>query len=122
MPALLYVCITCDRAAIPGAAGHGAGRALAEHCATLAGDDLEVRQVACLNGCPQPCNVALRGAGRQTLRFSAVSIADCAALLAFAHDYWALAPGADASAKLAPKLRAKLTQNTPPPRVTITSS
>ena len=115
MPALIYVCVRCYRDAAPGQSGHGAGRALAQAFAALTGADLEVRQVACLNACPQPCNVALRGGGRQTLRFSRVKQADGAALMEFARAYWALAPGADAVTALPASLHAKLSQNTPPP-------
>jgi predicted metal-binding protein len=114
MPALLYVCVRCDRYATPQQPGHGAGLALAENLAAQCGDDLELRQVACLNGCPQPCNVGLRGSGRPTLRFSRITTDDGAALLEFARVYWALAPGADAALLLPASLRAKLSQNTPP--------
>ncbi|MCC6710481.1 MAG: DUF1636 family protein [Gammaproteobacteria bacterium] len=114
MAAPLFVCVRCHRHAPSRSAAAGAGLALAENLAALCGDGLEVRQVACLNGCPQPCNVALRGSGRQSLRFSAVNLADGAALVAFAEHYWSLAPGADAVSALPATLRAKLTQTTPP--------
>lgn len=122
MPALLYVCVRCDRAARAGSAAAGAGLALAESLAALAGEALELRQVACLGGCPQPCNIALRGAGRQGLRFSHVAAADSAALIEFARHYWSLAPGVDALTVLPAALRAKLTYNTPPSRATVTHS
>ncbi len=122
MPALIYVCVRCDRYAAPHQAGHGAGLALADAFAALTGEDLEVRQVACLNGCPQPCNVALRGAGRQTLRFSQVVADDSAALIEFARAYWALAPGVDAALAMPVTLRAKLSQNTPPPSALVAPS
>ncbi len=88
---------------------------MAQALAAQCGDELEIRQVACLNGCPQPCNVALRGRGRHSLRFSRIDANDGAALLAFARVYWALAPELDATALLPASLAAKLSQNTPPP-------
>ena len=122
MPALILVCVSCDRHARSPRSGQAAGLALAEALAALTGDLLEVRQVACLNGCPQPCNVALRGAGKPTLRFSQVVVEDGAALVEFARAYWALEAGADAASVLPAGLRAKLTQNTSPPRVPTASS
>jgi predicted metal-binding protein len=112
--ALLFVCVRCHRYAEPHSDAARAGLDLAERLAALCHEDLEVRQVACLGGCPRPCNVALRGSGRQNLVFSDVDGADGAALVEFAATYWSLAPGSDAVAALPPALRVKLSQQTPP--------
>ncbi len=114
---LIYVCRTCARAAHPGSSEAGAGLRLAEQIsAALAagGGELDVREVACLNGCLQPCNVALRGSGRNTLRFSHVVEADVPSLIVFSRQYWASAPGQDVSESIPPQLRVKLTVDTAP--------
>ena len=68
---------------------------------------LEVRAVACLSGCLEPANLGLRGAGRSTLRFSAVSVADVDAFLACARDYWAAPLAADVRKLIPRRLRRK---------------
>lgn len=114
MAALLFVCVRCHRYAESRSDAARAGLDLAERLAALCHDDLEVRQVACLGACPCPCNVALRGSGRQSLLFSDVDGADGVALVEFAATYWSLAAGSDAVAVLPPALRVKLAQQTPP--------
>lgn len=119
MTALLYVCRTCDRNAPLASAERANGlRLSATLCAMIADDPvaaLAIREVACLNGCPHPCNAGLRGTARPTLRFSHIGQDDCSALIAYARIYWAAAPGQDIVAELPASLRAKLTVCTPPP-------
>lgn len=114
MAGLLFVCVRCHRYADARSDAAGAGLALAESLAALGGHALEVRQVACLGGCPRPCNVALRGRARPSLLFSGVDVTDGAALIEFATAYWALTPGGDVLTAVPPTLRAKLTRQSPP--------
>lgn len=89
-PPLVYVCVTCDRHARPIPA-RSVGENLADTLRTYLsehGAGLTVREVACLNGCLHPPNVAFRGPGRPGLRFSAVSVADIPALAALGERYW----------------------------------
>lgn len=115
MVRLLYVGRSCvrDQARRSGAVSAGEQLVAAFTAATPAA--LVVREVACLNGCPQPGNVALRGAGRTTVRFSHIDQSDCAALVEYAHAYWQCAPGADDRVAMPAELRAKLTVCTPAP-------
>lgn len=111
-PALLFVCTTCDRAA--GAQAPSRGRLLAEALQHGA-RDFEVREVACLNGCPNPCNVALRGHGRWTWRFSGCTLGDVPALRALTLAYWRAPRGELAPDALPPGLVARISARTPPP-------
>jgi predicted metal-binding protein len=75
---------------------------------------LELREVACLNGCLRPANLGLRGAGRVSLRFSEVTLADLDAFLECARAYWAAPPGADVAALIPRRLRRKAQLLGPP--------
>lgn len=109
------MCTTCVRDAGP---GDERGRRLAEGLEAgirARGLGFTVREVACLNGCRSPCNVALRGAKRWTYRFSRCSVDDVEALLVAAADYWATPRGRIARDAWPSSLRDKLSACTPPP-------
>lgn len=114
---LLFVCTSCVRDAR--GAGPTAGGALASSLeranAANRGGRLTIREVTCLNGCRSPCNVALRGRGRWTYRFSHCTLADVDALLGVAAHYWRSPAGALSDAALPARLREKLSARTPPP-------
>lgn len=116
MTRVVYVCRTCDRNAAPGSAPAQAGTALAAALrdALAADPDWVVREVACLNGCLKPCNIAFRGPDRYTYRFSRLSADDVAGIVAFGQRYWRAAAGEVAGEKIPEALRAKLTVRTPP--------
>ena len=114
---LLFVCTTCVRDAR--GAGPTAGSALATSLQRASGkacgDVLTIREVACLSACRNPCNVALRGGGRWTYRFSRCTLDDVDALLGVAARYWRSPAGALSDAALPGALRDKLSVRTPPP-------
>ncbi len=86
----LYLCETCDRYGPPARDGRTFGRQLADAVLAAAPEacpKLEVRIVPCLNGCMNPCNAALRGHNKITYRFSRLSEADAADVIAFAAAY-----------------------------------
>lgn len=115
---VVHVCRTCDRNAPPATTAARAGTALATTLrgllATTPGADWDVREVACLNGCLKPCNVAFRGPDRYSYRFSRITPADLPQILAFGDCYWRAATGEVAEEKIPEALRAKLTVRTPP--------
>ena len=111
---LLFVCTTCVRDAPPVA--NTQGQRLAAALRTAVDEaELTIREVACLNGCRSPCNVALRGGKRWTYRFSRCTLDDVDALLAAARVYWRDARGELQPAVLPAPLREKLSACTPPP-------
>jgi predicted metal-binding protein len=113
-PPLLFVCTTCARD-VP-AAGPTRGRQLADALRAASADAaLTIREVACLNGCRSPCNVALRGLRRWTYRFSRCTLDDIEALLAVARAYWAAADGELGEGALPPGLAKRMTARTAPP-------
>lgn len=118
MTRTVYVCRTCDRNAPPDSGAAQAGTMLASAmCDLLAARPdapWDVREVACLNGCLKPCNVAFRGPDRYTYRFSRVTTGDLAQIIAFGICYWREATGEVAREKIPDALRAKLTVCTPP--------
>ena len=115
---LIYVCRPCDRDAPPGSPAQLAGQRLTHACGSAIASrpdcDLIVREVDCLNGCPQPCNVSLRGARLPTLRFSQVVTDDIPALLDLALRYWTPDRRSDIQESIRDTLRAKLTAYIPP--------
>lgn len=118
-PRHLFVCNTCDRNGVIGPSGHSAGALLASeiraHIDSVGDmDDWCVRDVTCLNGCLRPCNVAFRGRGRFTYRFSRVAAADAAALLRFGDEYWDSTRGMVSDDRISPVLRTKMTVCMPP--------
>lgn len=118
MDRIVCVCRTCDRNAPRGSGAADAGTVLAaalrDLVAARPGENWDVREVACLNGCLKPCNVAVRGADRYTYRFSRVTPGDLPQFVAFAEAYWREANGEVAPEKIPEPLRAKLTVCTPP--------
>lgn len=113
-PALLFVCTTCARD-VP-AAGATRGRQLANALRAASADAvLTIREVACLNGCRSPCNVALRGFRRWTYRFSRCTLDDVEALLAVACAYWAAADGELGQVAVPPGLAERMSARTAPP-------
>jgi predicted metal-binding protein len=113
---LLFVCTTCPRDGETAGAARGSQLARALQAAIDArGMALEVREVACLNGCLSPCNVALRGARRWTWRFSHCTLQEVDALLGVAGNYWHAADGRLAPSALPAALQEKLSAGTPPP-------
>jgi len=114
---LLFVCTTCarDEPGVVPTAGSTLAGALQRASDETPGGMLVIREVACLNGCRNPCNVALRGAGRWTYRFSRCTLADVEALLGVAARYWQAAAGELPEAALPGRLRDKVSARTPPP-------
>jgi predicted metal-binding protein len=114
---LLFVCTTCPRGARERGptAGSTLARTLQRASDEAHGGLLAIREVACLNGCRNPCNVALRGGGRWTYRFSHCTLADVDTLLGAALRYWQAPGGELAGAAMPGGLRHKLSARTPPP-------
>lgn len=78
---------------------------------------LRLLQVPCLNGCLNPCNVALRASGKYNLRFSRLSPDDAGAVVELARAY-AAHPTGDVPEDAWPEaLRGKRTVRTPPPHL-----
>ena len=129
----LYVCTTCvrDLRLAPGESSRG--RRLADEVErTLGGEGgpradprpgpradphLRLIKVPCLNGCLNPCNVALRASGKYNLRFSRVGPGDAAAVLDFARIYLGHLTGDVPEAEWPEALRGKRTVRTPPPHL-----
>jgi len=79
--------------------------------------DLHLIRVSCLNGCPSPCNVSLRCAGKYGLRFSRLDAEDADAIVEFTLKYLAHANGDLRESDWPARLRGKRTVNTPPPHL-----
>ena len=115
MAGRLYVCRTCVRDQPVGPDTSTAGQQLADRVvAASLSEQIDVRVVECLNGCPRPCNVALRGPGKRIYRFSRVTTDDVPALLELARRYVGRADGCLSEGEIPVRLVAKLTVNTPP--------
>jgi predicted metal-binding protein len=104
----------------PDADGRTRGAALADAveaalAAVPAAQRPTLRRVQCLTGCLRPCNVALRAAGKYSLRFSRLGAADAAAVLAFAALYGASTDGDVPEAQWPDALRGRNTVRVPPP-------
>ncbi len=116
----LFVCRTCARDVQLSPGDRSKGAELAERiCNRLQNSrlacELHLRIVTCLNGCPNPCNVAFRGPGKVAFRFSGVAPGDEDAVLAFASEYVSSAQG-DVPAEILPRnLRTKLRSRVAPP-------
>ncbi|MBT9290271.1 DUF1636 domain-containing protein [Prosthecodimorpha staleyi] len=105
MTARLIVCVTCDRTADP-VPSTTRGAALADAVVVRAadrGEDLSVTRVDCLDGCPRPCNAALKARGKPLRRFTNLSPAMADALIDAARAY-----AADRDGHLPPDLVARL--------------
>jgi len=130
----LYVCTTCvrDLRLAPHEPSRGQRLAQAlEHGLSgghgREGDDslganprnprLHFIKVPCLNGCPSPCNVALRASGKFNLRFSRLEPDDARAVLDFARTYLDHPTGDVPEEEWPESLRGKRTVRTPPPHL-----
>ena len=82
-----------------------------------AGPRLHLIKVPCLNGCLNPCNVALRASGKYNLRFSRLEPGDAAAVIDFAGAYLDHPTGDVPEAGWPEALRGKRTVRTPPPHL-----
>jgi predicted metal-binding protein len=116
----LYACETCvrDLRLVPGQSSRGqelidALRSSLQQEPPSA-PDFAVRVVSCLNGCLNPCNIALRCRGKYSLRFSRLTPQDAAAVLSFARLYAASADGNIAPQQWPEVLRGKMTVCIPP--------
>jgi predicted metal-binding protein len=79
--------------------------------------NLHLIRAPCLNGCPRPCNVSLRCAGKYALRFSRLDAGDAGAIVEFTLKYLAHASGDVSEADWPSSLRGKRTVHTPPPHL-----
>jgi predicted metal-binding protein len=118
-PDHLYVCETCVRDRPIAAGGASLGRQLAaELRRLLAGRaDIEIvqRTVLCLNGCPKPCNIALRGAGKWSLRLGRLTPEDASRIVLLAREYAASPSGEVPPERWPAGLLERVSVRTPPP-------
>src|SRR5690348_1601735 len=96
--ARLYVCETCVRDLAVADEGKTRGRQLADAIVErLNAVGLKTwavcRAVVCLNGCPRPCNVALRAPGKFSLRLGQLTPADAAPIVDLLLEYSASSDG-----------------------------
>ena len=118
----LYICETCERDAplAPGEPSRGQ-RLSAEVGALLVsaelGADLSFLRVPCLNGCPSPCNIALRASGKYNLRFSRLTPDDARAVLEVTKAYIDHPTGNLPESEWPDPMRGKRTVCTPPPEL-----
>ncbi len=77
--------------------------------AAVAGRNVAVRMVECLNTCPQPCAAALREPGKAVIRFGGLEAEDAPALLAAAEAYGETRDGDIPERAMPERLRAKVT-------------
>jgi len=118
----LYICQTCVRAAALHPGEPSRGRLLADAVEPLLGahglgEDFAVRRVSCLGGCLSPCNVALRGQRKYSLRFSRLEPANAPSVVALTLAYVASPDGDLAEDALPADLRDRRTVRTPPPHL-----
>jgi predicted metal-binding protein len=118
-PDRLYVCETCVRDRPVGAEGLSLGRQLGVEVRRRLAEqgsavELVQRTVLCLNGCPKPCTIALRGPGKWTLRLSRLTPADAGRVVELACRY-AASPTGDVPPESWPAgLIEKVSVRTPP--------
>ena len=118
----LYVCQTCERDGRPQDDGRTRGQHLGDAIAatleTLGlASDLSLVRVPCLNGCPSPCNVALRGSRRYSMRFSRLGIDDAESVVQMAISYANSETRGLPESQWPAPMRGKRTVNTPPPHL-----
>lgn len=77
---------------------------------------LVLRRVPCLSGCLSPCNAALRGSGKASLRFSRLQPSDAQSLLDVAAAYVDSIDGDLPDDSIHAALRDHLSARTPPPK------
>ena len=115
----ILVCRTCPRfepPPPPGEIGRGArlARGIRDAVGALAEPaPFTIRVVNCLNGCKNPCNVALDGPGKYRLRFSRLEVEDAATVIEAARHFADHADGNMADDQLPAPLRARLTARSP---------
>ncbi len=117
----LYVCQTCqrDQQLEPGTASRGMRLSAAlERALTDAGiDDALMVRVACLNGCLNPCNIALRAPRKFSLRLSRLSEADAPRVARLLSAYARHEKGDVPSEDWPDGLSAHLSARVPPPHL-----
>lgn len=115
----LYVCETCVRDLALGAEEKTRGRLLADAVAARLRalrlpPAIVYRTVLCLNGCPRPCNAALRAPGKCSLRLGQLTPADAPHIVDLLLEYSASADGEIPSERWPTRLRDKVTARVPP--------
>jgi predicted metal-binding protein len=115
----LYVCETCVRDRPVSAGERTLGRQLAdaitERLRTLSSASAAVhRVVMCLNGCPRPCNVAMRGARKHGFRLGRLTPDDAPDIVDLFLAYAASPDGDIPPERWPAHLRDKVTMRTPP--------
>jgi predicted metal-binding protein len=117
-PDHLYVCETCARDRPVPAGGTSVGRQIAAAVARRLAqrDDIGLvqRTVLCLNGCPNPCNIALRGPGKWSLRIGRLTPADVDRIVELACEYVASPTGEIPAERWPDGLRERVSVRTPP--------
>lgn len=71
---------------------------------------VHMRSVECLNGCPHPCNAAVRASCKSLMRLSRLTPRDAAAVLQLTQLYAARQDGIVAEDAIPAGLRAKVSQ------------
>jgi predicted metal-binding protein len=109
----LYVCLTCERDHTrPGMPSVGT---ILMEALTLSANGLDkqfrIRKVECLNGCPHPCNAALRAQGKAWIRLSRLTPLDAMAVLQLTQLYAESTEGCVATQLIPARLRAKVSQH-----------
>lgn len=117
--ARLYVCETCVRDLSIGAEEKTRGRQLADALdeklrALAPGSQIVYRTVLCLNGCPNPCNVALRAPGKCSLRLGRLTPADAEPIVDLLLEYSSSHDGNIPPERWPTTLRDKVTARAPP--------
>ena len=117
----LYICQTCQRDAplAPGQQSRGAllTRALTEALGHERFGNVLLVRVACLNGCLNPCNLALRGPRKYSLRLSRVTNDDVQAVLELLATYVHHETGDIADNEWPDGLADRLSARVPPPHM-----
>ena len=117
----LYVCQTCQRDA-PLARGEQSRGALLTQALTEAlgherFENVLLVRVACLNGCLNPCNLALRYPRKYSLRLSRVTDDDAQAVLELLATYVHHETGDIADSEWPEGLADRLSARVPPPHM-----
>ncbi|MGH7074005.1 MAG: DUF1636 family protein [Stellaceae bacterium] len=119
MTARLYVCETCVRDRPVGGGDRTLGRQLADAISDRLKDFAATssalqRVVMCLNGCPSPCNVALREPRKHGFRLGRLTPADAPAVVDLFLAYAESVDGDVPVERWPARLRDKVTMRTPP--------
>ena len=119
MEARLYVCETCVRDLRVDPEEKTRGRQLADALdERLRSLDPALgvvhRTVLCLNGCPQPCNIALRAPGKCSLRLGRLTASDAAPIVDLLLEYSVSRDGNVPPERWPATLRDKVTARAPP--------